>query len=328
MKENYRRYTCSGKPRRRRRLRLLVRQDAGRPHLRAGRSRAAAARQEDRPARGLPLEGGLAVHVRDRAQVQRRDEELEAGVRLRRRRQRGDRRARRLLGPGAARAPARRCGGRVFESGRNYVCEHAVPTAEQPTPTCDFKSRKIILQQPVSTRADGASCWRPARPTCSTSSCRCARAAPFKAFLAWDKEAGKVSFEFAPSKFPPRKTRARRPRPGGEGGRDGSSAGERRPPAARRPPAKARRPKTAQGAAQAAGKPGLKPSAELAAVIGAEPVAAHRSHQEAVGLHQGQRPAGRHEQARDQRRRQAAAGVRQAAGDDVRAGQRRRDHLS
>jgi DNA topoisomerase-3 len=30
----------------------------------------------------------------------------------------------------------------------------------------------------------------------------------FKAFLAWDAEAGKVNFEFAPSKFPPRKTAA------------------------------------------------------------------------------------------------------------------------
>ena len=28
----------------------------------------------------------------------------------------------------------------------------------------------------------------------------------FKAMLAWDAEAGKVNFEFAPSKFPPRKT--------------------------------------------------------------------------------------------------------------------------
>jgi DNA topoisomerase-3 len=30
----------------------------------------------------------------------------------------------------------------------------------------------------------------------------------FKAMLAWDAEAGKVNFEFAPSKFPPRKTAA------------------------------------------------------------------------------------------------------------------------
>ena len=33
---------------------------------------------------------------------------------------------------------------------------------------------------------------------------------PFKAFLAWDKEAGKVNFEFTPSKFP-RKERSPRP---------------------------------------------------------------------------------------------------------------------
>ena len=31
---------------------------------------------------------------------------------------------------------------------------------------------------------------------------------PFKAMLAWHAEAGKVNFEFAPSKFPPRKTAA------------------------------------------------------------------------------------------------------------------------
>jgi DNA topoisomerase-3 len=34
----------------------------------------------------------------------------------------------------------------------------------------------------------------------------------FKAFLAWDAEEGKVNFEFAPSKFPPRKPLRARPR--------------------------------------------------------------------------------------------------------------------
>ena len=59
----------------------------------------------------------------------------------------------------------------------------------------------------------------------------------FKAFLAWDKEAGKVNFEFEPrtSKFPPRKTRspaAPRRRAGGaaqgggEEGRGQEGAGE------------------------------------------------------------------------------------------------------
>ncbi|RYF80306.1 MAG: DNA topoisomerase III, partial [Comamonadaceae bacterium] len=45
--------------------------------------------------------------------------------------------------------PCPKCQGRVFKLGANYVCEHAVPTAAQATPTCDFKTGQIILQQPV-----------------------------------------------------------------------------------------------------------------------------------------------------------------------------------
>ena len=41
------------------------------------------------------------------------------------------------------------CGSEVHEHGSNYVCSKAVPTAAQPTPSCTFKSGKIILQQPV-----------------------------------------------------------------------------------------------------------------------------------------------------------------------------------
>ena len=52
-----------------------------------GRGRGVPARQADRPARGLPLEGGLAVHGRAQARPRRRDPQLEARVRLRRRRQ-------------------------------------------------------------------------------------------------------------------------------------------------------------------------------------------------------------------------------------------------
>ncbi|MBP7568200.1 MAG: DNA topoisomerase III, partial [Burkholderiaceae bacterium] len=35
-----------------------------------------------------------------------------------------------------------KCGGRVFEHGSNYVCEKAVPTVAQATPSCDFKTGK------------------------------------------------------------------------------------------------------------------------------------------------------------------------------------------
>ena len=55
--------------------------------LRAGRGRSVPARQEDRPARGLPLQGRLALHRRAEAGARRRDRQLEARVRLRRRRQ-------------------------------------------------------------------------------------------------------------------------------------------------------------------------------------------------------------------------------------------------
>ena len=41
--------------------------------------------------------------------------------------------------------PCPKCGAHVYEHGNNYVCEKAVGTAK----TCDFRSGKIILQQPI-----------------------------------------------------------------------------------------------------------------------------------------------------------------------------------
>ncbi|MFN4324325.1 MAG: DNA topoisomerase III [Azonexus sp.] len=43
--------------------------------------------------------------------------------------------------------PCPKCGAHVYEHGNNYVCEKAVGTAK----TCDFRSGKIILQQPIDT---------------------------------------------------------------------------------------------------------------------------------------------------------------------------------
>ena len=103
--------------------------------------------------------------------------------------------------------PCPKCGSPVHEHGSNYVCSKSVPTAAQPTPSCDFKSGKVILQQTVEPEQ--------VRKLLSTGktdlldkfvSMRTRRA--FKAFLAWDAKEGKVVFEFEPrtSKFPPRKT--------------------------------------------------------------------------------------------------------------------------
>ncbi len=97
-----------------------------------------------------------------------------------------------------------KCGGSVFEHGKNYVCDKSVSTPAQAKPSCDFKSAQIILQQIVD-----ASQMRKLLQTGKTDlldkfvSMKTRR--PFKAMLVWDAAKGKVGFEFAPSKFPARK---------------------------------------------------------------------------------------------------------------------------
>ncbi|MDE2298982.1 MAG: topoisomerase C-terminal repeat-containing protein, partial [Burkholderiales bacterium] len=83
--------------------------------------------------------------------------------------------------------------GRVFEHGASYVCEHAVGA----NVTCDFKSGKIILQQPVAreqmTRLLATGKTELLEGFVSNKTRR-----KFKARLAYDKKEGKVSFEFEP----------------------------------------------------------------------------------------------------------------------------------
>jgi DNA topoisomerase III len=172
-----------------------------------------------------------------------------------------------------------KCGARVFEYGKNYVCERSVPTAEQPTPSCDFKTGQVILQQPVA-REQMAKLLETGKTDLLDKfvSMRTRRA--FKAFLAWNKDEGKVTFEFAPSKFPPRKTAAGKPpaakEPAAKYGAAAKSAAktaaktaEKKAPVKKAAPAK----KAAAPKAPRKTGAGLTPSAELAAVIGAEPVA-------------------------------------------------------
>jgi len=86
-----------------------------------------------------------------------------------------------------------KCKGHVYEHGSNYACQHAVSAPV----TCDFKTGKIILTQPVSHEQvtkllaigktdllDGFVSNRTKRK--------------FKAMLFWDEKEGKVGFEFAP----------------------------------------------------------------------------------------------------------------------------------
>ena len=166
-----------------------------------------------------------------------------------------------------------KCGGAIFEYGKNYVCDRSVPTLAHPTPNCDFKSGQIILQQPIEREQ-----MRKLLATGKTDlldkfvSMRTRRA--FKAMLAWDPQAGKVNFEFAPSKFPPRKTVAKSVAiKTGAGRAVSTGATAKKAPAkkavAGKTAVKVAQPKVPRKTTAASGK---LPSAALAAVIGADPI--------------------------------------------------------
>ncbi|NML86309.1 DNA topoisomerase III, partial [Polaromonas sp.] len=178
--------------------------------------------------------------------------------------------------------PCPKCVSAVYELGKNYVCEKSVPTAAQPTPSCDFKTGQVILQQPIE-REQMVKLLVTGKTDLLDKfvSMRTRRA--FKAMLAWDAEAGKVNFEFAPSKFPPRKTAA-----GAAPARTGAiktpfgktvAVKTAAAPAAKKAAAKKvvakKAPAVAKPRVARVAKPGagLKPSDALAAVIGSEPVA-------------------------------------------------------
>ncbi len=176
-----------------------------------------------------------------------------------------------------------KCGSAVFEYGKNYVCEKSVPTMAQATPSCDFKSGQVILQQPIE-RSQLTQLLETGKTDLLDKFVSMRTRRGFKAHLAWDKEAGKVIFEFAPSKFPPRKTAA--------GGAAGGARKTTKTPfgktvvaktpaakkvAAKKVPAKKAAAKTAAEAKPKAPRKvsasgGLKPSDALAAVIGGEQV--------------------------------------------------------
>jgi DNA topoisomerase-3 len=171
-----------------------------------------------------------------------------------------------------------KCGGRVFEWGANYLCENSVPTADHAKPSCDFKSGKVILQQPVE-RAQMEKLLATGKTDLLDKFISMRTRRPFKAYLAWDAEAGKVNFEFEPraSKFPPRKTASgadaarAKPAPAKSGAAKAAAPAKA---SAKKAPAKSAA-KSTPKTAKPARKPGagLQPSPELAAIVGSEPIA-------------------------------------------------------
>ena len=168
-----------------------------------------------------------------------------------------------------------KCGGAVFEHGKNYVCEKAVPTLAQPTPSCDFKSGQIILQQPIE-REQMTKLLATGKTDLMDKFVSMRTRRGFKAMLAWDAEAGKVNFEFAPSKFPPRKTAAGATKTGAA--RTGTTGAAAKKVPAKKVAAKKTATKTAavkvpRKASTKAPATGAQPSEALAAVIGSEAIA-------------------------------------------------------
>jgi DNA topoisomerase-3 len=86
-----------------------------------------------------------------------------------------------------------KCKGHVYEHGSNYVCEHSVGAPV----TCDFKSGKIILQQPVE-RPEIARLLATGRTGLLENFVSNKTRRKFKAYLVYDAKEGKVSFAFEP----------------------------------------------------------------------------------------------------------------------------------
>jgi DNA topoisomerase-3 len=102
-----------------------------------------------------------------------------------------------------------KCKGHVYEHGTNYVCENAVGAHV----TCDFKSGKIILQQPIA-REQVTKLLKDGKTDLLENFVSNKTRRKFKAFLAWDAKAGKVGFEFEPraaaKKAPAKKAAAKK----------------------------------------------------------------------------------------------------------------------
>jgi DNA topoisomerase-3 len=97
--------------------------------------------------------------------------------------------------------------GHVYEHGTSYVCEHAVGA----NVTCDFKSGKIILQQPIA-REQMTKLLATGKTELLDGFVSNKTRRKFKAYLAYDKKEGKVIFEFEPraAKVPAKKVAAKK----------------------------------------------------------------------------------------------------------------------
>ena len=205
-------------------LRLLHLAGAAGPRLVARGSGRAGHQEVHRPADRLSQQAGQAVLGGPEA-----DRRVQDRVRLRP--GRGRTATSRSISAARRRsAPARNAARRVFEHGVSYVCEKSVG----PQRSCDFRSGRMILQQPVE-RAQMQKLLATGRTDLLTNFMS-KKNRKFKAFLVKTPQ-GKIGFEFLP--------RAEKP---GKAARGGEARRRETAPRKRRREAAPRRKKRAEEA--------------------------------------------------------------------------------
>lgn len=155
------------------------------------------------------------------------------------------------------------CNAKVVDNGSRYVCEKAVKTVAQEKPSCSFKVGGIILQQPIDHTQIGKLLENGKTDLLDKFVSKRTRR-PFKAYLVWDDKAQKTAFAFEPRK-------------GAKGdaatGKTAAKASSSTKSSAKTS-TKTKTTKTAKTASAKSKTPrsgNLQPSAELVAVIGAGP---------------------------------------------------------
>jgi DNA topoisomerase-3 len=121
------------------------------------------------PLEGFRSKAGWPFTAEIVAKYDEEDEELEAGVRLRRRQERRDRRDRRLQRAGHRWAPARCAARRCSSTAATTSARSRCPPMRSPRPAAPSRPARSSCSSRWSA-SRWKSCWPPARPTCSTSS--------------------------------------------------------------------------------------------------------------------------------------------------------------
>ena len=152
--------------------------------------------------------------------------------------------------------PCPKCGGRVFPHGMSYVCEKSVG----PDKTCDFRSGREILQQPIEPE-QMTKLLSEGKTDLLTGFVSSRTRRKFKAFLVKQPD-GKISFEFDNSKArPPKGGKAGKPDGADKAGGDVDAAGVVIAATPGKLPAKAPAKKRAAAKKPAAKKPATKKAA-------------------------------------------------------------------